>query len=239
MSSIGSAALVGVLLCLARPAFGNTIGPLPASCAASSLSNYIALGPAGCSVGHVVFLDFGFSVLAAGGGAVPVSASDINVTPMQIGEDYSLIFSSAGFSVSGSEFVTYFVAYTVDPHPIITFADTLAALSPVFPGLVSITTNLCLSAPFAGAVCPGSPASVTVFDDGVNSQPSQSVAFPAVPPVNVLGVRNEIVLQANGASADFSSLTNTVGLVPEPGTWLLAGSAVVIALSVRRRRPSR
>ena len=237
VSGMGSAsALAGFLLCVVAPAFGDTIGPLPGPCAAGSLSSYIALGAAGCSMGHVVFIDFAFSTLAVGGGAIPISPSDVNVTPAQIGENYQLSFSSAGFSVSGSEFVTYLLAYTVDPHPILTFSDDLLTNTPVAPGIVSITTNLCLTAPFAGAVCPGSTASVTVFHDGVTPQTFDSVSFPAVPPITVLGVRNEISLEANGASADFSSLTNTVGFVPEPGSWLLAASALTGILFSRRRR---
>ena len=237
MSGMGStAALAGFLLCLVEPAYTDTISPLPAPCAAGTLSSYIALGASGCSIGHVVFNDFAFSTLAVGGGAVPITSSDVNVTPAQIGENYRLSFFSAGFGVSGSEFVTYLLAYTVDPHPILTFSDELLTNTPIAPGIVSITTNLCLTAPFAGAVCPGSTASVTVFHDGVTSQPFDSVAFPPVPPVNVLGVRNEISLQANGALADFSSLTNSVGFVPEPGSWLTAASALAAILFIRGRR---
>jgi hypothetical protein len=187
-------------------------------------------------MGHVVFNDFTFSVLALGGGALPVAPSAVAVDPAQIGENYRLNFSSAGFSVSGNEFVTYLLAYTVDPHPILTFTDFMEEDSPVSPGIASITTNLCLNAPFAGAICPVSTASVTVFDNGITSQPVASVSLP---PINVLGVRNQILLQANGASADFSSLTNTVGFVPEPEGWLLAGPALAGALLLCRRRTPR
>ncbi|HYZ24199.1 MAG TPA: hypothetical protein VE690_18770 [Rhodopila sp.] len=183
-----------------------------------------------------MFYDFAFSVLAVGGGALPVASSAVAVNPAKIGEDYLLTFSSAGFSVSGSEFVRYLLAYTVDPHPILTFESSMEVDSPVFPGIASITTNLCLNAPFAGAVCPTTTASVTVFDNGITSQPVQSVSFP---PINILGVRNEILLQANGASADFSSLTNKVGFVPEPAGWLLAGPALVAALVLCRGRTRR
>jgi hypothetical protein len=236
MSSTVPSVVAGLLLCIVPPAFSDTIGTLPPACAPSSLSSYIALGLSGCSMGHVVFYDFAFSVLGVGGGASPVAPSAIAVDPAQISEDYRLKFSSAGFSVSGNEFITYLLAYTVDPHPILTFDDFMQVDSPVFPGIVSITTNLCVNAAFAGSVCPATAASLTVFDNGVTSHPVESGSFTSVPPINVLGVRNEILLQANGTSADFSSLTNTLGFAPEPAAWLLVGPALAAALMLCRRR---
>ena len=235
MSSKLAAAAAGLLLCIVPTISADTIGPLPPACTPSPLSSYIALGSAGCSVGHVVFYDFAFSVLTMGGGALPVAASAVDVDPAQIGESYQLKFSSTDFNVSGSEFVSYLLAYTVDPHPILTFEDVLQLNSPVFPGIASVNTDLCLHAPFAGAVCPTSTANVTVFDNGITSQPVDAVAFPPIPPVHILGVRNEILLQANGASSEFSSFTNTVGFVPEPAGWLLAGPALAALLLCRHR----
>jgi len=211
---------------------------LPATCIATTLSNYIALGATGCSLDHVAFVGFAFTVVAFGGGAAPVSASDITVTPTVIDEHYGLNFSSTQFAASGSEFVTYLLTYTVDPHPILTFSDELQVESPVFPGLVSVTTDLCLNAPFAPS-CLGSPAAVTVFDNGITAQLLDSVVFPPTPPGNVLGIRNSISLQANGSSADFSSLTNSVGFVAEPADTLLTGSGLLVLLWYfgRRVRP--
>jgi hypothetical protein len=222
---------------MARPASADTISPLPSDCVAGTLSSYIALGGTGCSLGHVVFFDFAFSVVASGGGITPVSPSAITVTPTVISEHYNFNFSSTQFAASGSQFAMYLLAYTVDPHPIITFADELQEQSPIFPGLVSITTDLCLNAPFTPS-CLGNPAAVTVFDNGISAQLSDLVVFPSIPPSNVLGVRNNIAIQANGSSADFSSFTNSVGFVPEPADTLLTGSGLIGLLwCFRRLRP--
>jgi hypothetical protein len=224
-----------MLVCLVRPVPADTISPLSATCTATTLNNYIALGATGCSLGHVVFFGFAFTVVASGGGIVPASASDVTVTPVVIDEHYNLNFSSTRFTASGNEFVTYLLGYTVDPHPIITFADELQVESPIFPGLVSVTTELCLNAPFTPS-CTGNPAAAIVFDNGINAQLLDSVVFPPIPPANVLGVRNNISLQANGSSADFSSFTNSVGFVAEPSDKLLTGLGVLALFWCFRRR---
>src|SRR5260370_27777254 len=185
------AGIAGMLVCLVRPVPADTISPLPATCTATTLNNDIALGATGCSPGHAVFFGFAFTVVAFGGGIAPASASDITVTPTVHEEHDSLNFSSTQFAASGNEFVTYQLGYTVDPHPIITFSDALQVESPIFPGLVPVTTDLCLNAPFTPS-CFGSPVAVTVFDNGITAQFMDSVVFPPIPPGNVLGVRNNI-----------------------------------------------
>jgi hypothetical protein len=200
------------------------------------------LGGTGCTIGdEIAFMDFAFLVLASGGGAIPVTPADIVVTPVLSGPNSRLIFSSAGFSVTGAESITYLLAYNIDPHPILSFfEDELHTETPVFPGLASITTALCIGAPFGGTLllptCAAIPASVTVFHNGTTFDLTDSVSFS---PVADLGVRNTITLAANGASADFTSLTNTVQAIPEPTTLLLMGSALLGLGSSRRRRTLR
>lgn len=232
---------LGLVVALSRPALATPISFAPA-CTTGTLASYVALGGGpngGCSNDpEVRFYDFSFTVLSSGGGAAPVSASDIVVTPSESAGANSLAFSSSGFSVTGSEFVTYLLAYTVDPHPIIrgmrNFMDTF---TPVFPGVASITTDLCVGAAFGGTVvtptCAGSTATLFLFHNGSSSQLSDETTFSEVAD---LGVRNTIDLQANGASADFTSFTNSTLLTPEPATWLLMASGLLAMRSARRRR---
>ncbi len=223
-----------ILFGLARAGFATPFVPPPA-CVTTTLDNYLALGAGGCSIDEIGFSNFNFSVLSAGGGADPIPASAILVTPTLNGENGSLTFSSAGFSVTGSQFVTYLLGYSIDPHPIIRgFDDELDVDGPTFPGSASVTTDLCLLATFTGDLClpPGVPASLNVFDNGVTAQLSDAVGFT---PLAVIGVRNTIDLHANGANADFTSLTNSAVEVPEPAAWLLVSSGL-LGLLVRRRR---
>ena len=228
----------GILICSALPGLAAALtGPLPPACVATTLDQYIALGSAGCSMEHEVFADFIFSVLAAGGGATPIAAADVTVTPSRVGEQYSFTFLSAGFQVSGSESVEYLIGYDIDFHPIVTFEDTLEAFSPVFPGSAAVGTAICDGSFFMGAVCPA-PATlktVTVFHMGTTSKLTGSVAIDQA---LLLGVRNGITLNANGASADFKSFTNTISLVPEPKAWLLTACGL-LAQALRRRFYSR
>jgi hypothetical protein len=222
------------VLGFAASAFATPFVPPPA-CVTDTLDSYLSLGSTGCSVDEIGFSGFSFSLVSIGGGAVPISPASITVTPSIAGVDRSLTFSSSDFSVVGSEFATYLIAYSIDPHPIIRgVSDQLSTQTPTFPGLASITTDLCLGATFTGPACgsPGVSASLNVFHNGTTAQLFDSVAFT---PLALIGVRNTIDLQANGANADFDSFTNSAVFVPEPATSLLVISGL-LGLCARRWR---
>ena len=217
---------------LAAEAFllATSIGPAPL-CVPDTLAAYMLLVPAqGCTIADSVKVsDFEFDVVGFSG--APLDASEILVTPV-IGPSarYALNFSAA-FSVTGSEFETYEIRYIFDPNDIRSLEDVMTANSPVAPGLASVDTFGCLGSGYAPN-CPGPEVSLNVFHNGVMFVPVDQAAV--VPPQVILGIRNVIDLQANGASADFTSIENAVYLVPEPATWItvLAGSAI---LALRRR----
>lgn len=204
-----------------------------APCVVNPLTTYISLGGTGCDLGPFTIKDFNFSVVTSGGGATPIGASSITVTPLTAPLSYGFSFSSSGFSVTGEQSVTYLLEYFWDPGPIRSLEDVLFAESPVAPGRAIVATTACLDAPFDFGVCLTTPVFSTVFHYGAgNTYLSDTVDFPTV---YLLGIRHEIILEANGASSDFSSFQSSVLLTPEPA-WLLPGGLLLLAGLRRLRR---
>jgi MYXO-CTERM domain-containing protein len=198
----------------------------------------MSLGSTGCTLlideNLYTFKNFEFNVLFA---EVPLSPSEIGVQPIlgpsQIGWRFS-----GDFSVVGSEREQYLLSFYIDPLPpdIWRIEDVMEVNSPVAPGIASVLTTFCAGANFVdGSAClpPGTPGTLFVFDDGIAPMRRNSVSFT---PVNNIAIRNLITLEANGASADFEALNNTVYLLPEPGSWLLAAGGLAGLVALRKRR---
>jgi hypothetical protein len=203
-------------------------------CVPDNLFNYEALGATGCTVGTLTAFNFGFSVLGSGGGAVPLTASQITVTPSFTPPNVlgSLNFASTGFNVSVSQSVQYLITYTWDPHDDIESMDDIMDPPSAVLGFANITTVGCSGAAFAGAVCPtGMTATVTVFDNNGVTQFKNSAN---ISPTQILGIRTTIDLQALGGNASFDSLSSDSN-IPEPATWWLCGAALTV-LAARWRR---
>jgi hypothetical protein len=200
----------------------------PVCVSGNSLAAYEALGSGGCTVGgSIIVKDFVFSVISFGGGAIPVADTGITVTTQFLRDGFGLRFASNGFQVSGAGFANYLIGFTWDPT-----ADIRGAADILDPGTVDIVTNLCVDVGFRQSVCVGTPFSLHVFE-GATSQLTDSVTFA---PTAILGVRNNISLNANGGSAGFDSIENDI-TVPEPGT--LFGLAAGLAILARARRKAR
>ncbi len=255
--------LVGLPVIVSLQALATPLVPGP-TCSTASLATYIAM-KGGCILGELGFTNFSFT----GMGSNVVSASAVTVTPLFFAGDSEslptagLSFSSPGFSVTGNQSATYFLDYSVDPHPIIVnFDDTLNTSSPVAPGVASISTNLCIGGPFApssssfarGASLPGcgqtagSPpsfsAALNVFDDGVTKQLFDTTGD--FDPANFADVQNMIQLSANGASADFNHFSNSLEYlpdthdthIPEPASYGLIGGGLLVLWLAGKRRAS-
>ncbi len=189
----------------------------------NNLSTYVGLGSGGCDVGPLTVKDFSFSVISSGGGATPMASADITVTTEFGADFFGLSFSSPDFSVTGSQSVSYLLAYTWDP------TGDMRGLGDVLdPGSVDILTDGCVGAAFSGSSCSGTPVSVHVFES-VTSHLTDFVAFS---PTGLLGIRNTISLNANGSSASFNAIENDV-YIPEPNTILLFACGLM-GLATRR-----
>jgi hypothetical protein len=226
-----------VLITLAVASAG-ILTAAPVDCVPGTVATYEALGSTGCQVGPVIVKDFAFAALSSGGGAPVLTAADIAVQPVSTPPSvFSLQFSSNGFSVTGNQFVNYLLGYTWDPTADIRSLDDVLDNLVTPPGLASLTTHACVGAAFNGPNCSTFLATLTVFDDGVSPRLFDRVSFP---PVAVVGIRNTIDLEANGASASFNAFANDVSL-PEPAPALPVAAALMligIFVFANRRRSS-
>jgi hypothetical protein len=202
-------------------------------CTPGTLASYEALPPAGCTIGEYSAATFVFSVLSSGGGAVPLTDTQITVAPGANTARPSLNFTSTGFSVTANGSVQYLIAYTWDPsNPIQSMDDFMDPPSAVL-GFAKVTTVGCLGAAWTGSTCSTSTASVNVFDNNGVTQFNNSVSFS---PVFILGIRNTIDLQALGGSASFDSFGDE-NVLPEPGTWgCCAAGLALLAMRLGRVR---
>jgi hypothetical protein len=203
-------------------------------CVSASLSTYIALGTMGCSVGRLQFRDFEFSVITSGGGAVPVTPANVNVTPLPASNQAGVNIASSGFNVMGSQFVQYLLTYTIDPGPPIIDGDDMSLFTqtPVFPGLASITSVKCVGAAFVEGACQGNVVTENVFHNGTTFSLTAHATFT---PTDIVGVQTTIDLEANGASANFSSFSDSANETPEPASAILVCAAMALGLPGAKR----
>ena len=222
--------------------FIATIFLLPAAawadigCVTDTLANYEALGPGGCTIKGLPFSNFSFSKVFASGGAVPVTAAQITVTPVDPEIAAGLNFGSTGFSVSPGQAVQYRLELEVDDPPIIHGWD-LRLFDPVMPPAdITITSEECLGAAFVGLVCPTSSIITnTVSDNGITAVLDDTESFA---PVGTVGELTTITLDATaGGSASFTSFTESAILqTPEPSSAILLAPCGALLLLLARRR---
>lgn len=214
---------------------------LPAPCVTGTLADYQALGSEGCSVGILRFNDFLFEVQNVEGGAIPLTAAQIIITPTVLPHLSTLGFSSSGFRVTGDEAVRYLIGYTADPHPeIFDYSLEMQTLTPVAPGFATIQSTLCIGEPYLQGSCEANPAVVEVFHrGGTDFDLTDSLSFR---PVTFVGVRTVIDLQARGASSDIAGMVTGAATIPEPSSLITAacgGVALGLLRYFRRRASSR
>ena len=212
-----------------------------APCTSAPLSSYLSTGFT-CTMDAFTLQDFFFQATASTG-YTPLTASSLTMTPLITarlgGETLGLSITSTGFSVTGSQFVTYDIRYNVDPPPdiIIGMDDDLLTNTPVAPGFVNVVADLCIGgrwsvSSFTGLrICgePGTTTSLNVFHNGTPTGTVQLFDGVRFPGVHILGIDNKITLNANGASSQILGLSNSTITTPEPATagLLLAGFALM------------
>jgi hypothetical protein len=216
-------------------------------CTTAALSDYIALGAAGCTLDDVTFSDF-TEVTPLNPAATPISPSSVSLTPLTGpgGPGFELSSATALNAGAGTLLELWFgFVATAGSGDSLTGSSLLLGSSTVVPdGANTIIADICPDGSFASpsAGCSTAPVSLIVFDIGDDSSPSASML---IGPSSFFDVFVDVVIdggQTGGATlgpslGEFRVVASASSSVPEPSTWCLV--AVVLAAAACVRRPAR
>jgi hypothetical protein len=205
----------------------------------ATFADLLALnGTGGCTIGDKLFTNFIFNATVSGSPApVPLTSSQVQIntvnTPTDIG--FQFAFSLAASTMQTNDILLQYVVSTTSGAPLIT-AERLSETGN-FSGNGSAVVDeaVCVGAAWSGASCAGTVRELSTFFNTFGMKPVDSTTFGAV---STLGIRKDINVSGNVAGfASISGVANSVGQVPEPGTYtMLLGGAMVLLSSIKLRR---
>jgi len=197
-----------------KPAFTATIGLLclvstalaaPAPCAPGTLDTYIALGTTGCTVGNILFADFQYAHKASGG-AQPIRANQIQVTPTLQVPEAGLLSFAAKWQVSSGQSQDSYIRYSVSG---ISGSSTSASLT------LQLGTAQVGLAGIARVDEDTNVGDLHVYVQCVEVCRSQSAdTLTFTPATAVLPVLNHLHVGATNGSTSLSGFSTTVNLCP-------------------------
>jgi hypothetical protein len=209
--------------------FIGAVSPVNAGpCISTTLTNYIALGSGGCSIGTDTF--FGFGELVGQFGAVQIAPGSILITPSGGSLNPTLEFSTI-LTVNFPAFDEALINYHVGGNTYLTETTTLGGTSPSNGADATSVQNYCPNGTFStnGVTgCPGDPSGThnVLVNFGNSASP---VTFPSH--TSTLSITDDFVLDASGGGSITGgtltdSFTATPSAVPEPETCLLVGLGI-------------
>jgi hypothetical protein len=191
------------------------------TCTSGSLSSYISLGSAGCSIGSDTLSNFAIlpgitGVTELGGGSVQISVSGGSFTP-------SLTFST-NQTVSAGEVLESIFTYDISGASFTSSAISLSGASETVDGGVTEIENYCAGGTFGPdgvSGCSGTGGTLLNLDGVQNTDQS------TLGPVTSLQITNDFTLNSGTAGTAsggvFTNSFTSVTTTPEPASLLCAG----------------
>lgn len=200
--------LIGFVLGVSSSAFAT-------SCTSETLSNYLTLGPGGCTVGDLTFTDFTSSSDVTSATVNPISGPES-------GLEFAVDLSETG---SGTETATIGYTVTCDGCSIDDWALQTGGAGSTGTGAVSVVE---LSTPGVLTQFTQGPANITIGTGSATFSPADSS----------LAVTTGIIL-GGGASNTVTSLGTATNLfspvVPEPSLLILCAGLLGLVPLARRK----
>lgn len=225
-------------------AFGGDIGPGGlGSCDNVSVLSDLT-NSSGCAIAPFSVFNVGFSPAA---GSPATTADDISVSIGYNGDNLGISFSGLFLFPDGTPdppgYAEYVITYTIDPPPPVILGFEMDmdfgggeqrigdfSLLQALTGTVEVFTELCVGGDFSRTGCLGFSYGPIILDDtnafgGVTfEEPTNWVSV-----IHRIRVTKDIELNLNNRAPLDSA-------VPEPGTWVLMGSGILLVAIGRRRR---
>jgi hypothetical protein len=161
-------------------------------------------------------------------GAIPISPSDITITPIGSAFDPGIIAATNAHAAAGVTLETLF-SYRISGNTYTGSSINLAGSSSTGDGGVTDVQNSCAGGTFGldgVSSCNGIPGSLVLLNSG-----NDSATFAAV---TSLSVTDDLTFDGGTTgSAIGGSITDRFTAVPEPFTFLLTAMGIALAFGLR------